>query len=161
MDIIKLITVSNNAHAMLVGAIKEFVCANGEEMCQYYYDEFGMCEEDDGDKIIKVIDISDPGCFFAVQERVNDDDIRTYVEDKEYEDATFCGFHHHAFWSLYIVQDSEGNESLKYYQFDNQGICYEDSSDPDHGYVCNLNLAQLYYIIEALQIWDSTGTEEK
>lgn len=144
------------ARSVLVQAIMDYVREHGEDyttepLPSYYRDEFGIYDEEEGDKVVRLLDVSDPGCFFAVQERVNDDDVETYLKDGEYGDAAWCCFHHHAYWAFYIVRDKDGGEVLKYYQFHNQGLIWDDNdSEPDHDRADSLSLAQLHYIIEAI-----------
>lgn len=149
-----LILVSRNAHEMLVNALMEYVKEHGDEMDKYYYNEHGINEEDEGGvKVVKVLDVSDPGCSFACQNKVNDDsfDDFDYYEGYETENKLTDGFHHYSVWSLYIVRDSFGNESLKYYMFHSDGVAFdEENSEPDHDYVETLTLADLRYIIEAV-----------
>ena len=129
---------SNEAFDMLLDAITKFVRANGGEMNDYYRNEFGLDVEDkDSERVICVLDVSCPGCSYAVQDEVNDD-----------SDSPFT---HHSIWALYIVRDNEtGEEKLKFYEFYNSGTTYDDDSEPDHDYVCNLTLADLWYIIQAI-----------
>ena len=142
MDKKDLILVSRNAHEMLVNALMEYVRDNGEEMNEYFYNELGMDEEDEeGVKIVKVLDVSNPGCYFACQHSVNFDPKNSCIEH---------GFYHYAVWSLYIVRDADGKENLKYYMFVSNGTEYEEDSEPDHDYVEGLSLADLRYIYEAV-----------
>lgn len=152
MEIKDLIMTARQAQEMMVGALMEYVREHGDDMNDYYYNELGINEEDEeGVKVVKVLDVSDPGCAFAIQEQVNDDSMRMYWEDGSYSEAAWCCFHHHAFWAFYIVREADGEETLKYYQFHNQGLVYDDTeSEPDHDNVEYLSLAQLRYIFEAI-----------
>jgi len=150
------------ARSVLVQAIMDYVREHGEDyttepLPDYYRDEFGIDDEEEGGKVVRLLDVSDPGCFFAVQLKVNDDDIHDQCEEDDYRNAAWAGFEHYAIWALYIVRDAEGNESLKYYMFTNPGICYSDDSEPDHDNVCTLTLAGLYYIIEAIEKSETTN----
>lgn len=153
----QLILKAREAQEMLVQAIMDYVREHGEDysnepLPDYYRDEFGIDDEEDGDKVVKLLNMFDNGgCYFATQERVNDDDARTYWDGGDYKDAAWCCFHHHAFWAFYIVRDNDGNETLKYYQFENQGLVFDDDeSEPDHDKVEDLGLVELRYIIEAI-----------
>lgn len=140
MDKKGLILVSRNAHEMLVNALTEYVRENGEEMSDYFYDEHGIDEEDEeGVKVVKVLDVSESGCHFACQHSVNRED--SCVDDR---------FYHYAIWSLYIVREADGTERLKYYMFHSDGIEYEEDSEPDHDYVSSLTIADLHYVYEAV-----------
>ncbi len=154
MDIKDLILVSRNAQEMLVNALTEYVREHGEEMNDYFYDEFGMYEEDEeGVKITHVLNTSEMGCFFARQFKVNDEtlkDIGRHDEGFEIFDKLENSFHYATYWAFYIVKDSLGNETLKYYCFYNDGVCYQDDSEPDHNNVESLSLDELRYIIEAI-----------
>lgn len=137
-----LILVSRNAREMLVNALYEYVWEHGEEMSDYFYNEHGINDEDEeGVKVVKVLDVSNPGCCFACQNTVNFNSSNSCIES---------GFHHYSVWSLYIVCDANGNTGLKYYMFHSDGIEYQNSSEPDHDYVDTLSLADLRYIIEAV-----------
>lgn len=153
MDIKDLILVSRNAHEMLINALTEYVREHGVEMNNYFYNEHGIYDEDeDGVKVVKVLDISTHGCYFACQDIVNDESLENfdYHDADETQRKLSGGFHHYAIWSLYIVRDSDGNETLKYYMFHSDGVEYEEDSEPDHDAVESLTLADLRYIIEAI-----------
>ena len=140
MDKKGLNLVSRNAHEMLINALTEYVRENGEDMCEYFYNEHGIDEEDEeGVKVVKVLDVSESGCHFACQHSVNRED--SCVDDR---------FYHYAIWSLYIVRDAYGKASLKYYMFYSNGMTYRNDSEPNHDYVDTLSLADLHYIIEAV-----------
>lgn len=154
MEIKDLILVSRNAQEMLLNALTEYVRENGEEMCDYYYNEFGMYEEDEeGVKIIKVLDTSEKGCAFSKQFKVNDENLKDMSRhDDEFEiyDKLTDSFNYSTYWAFYIVQEADGTERLKYYKFYNDGVQYEDDSEPDHDYADSLGLEDLHYIIEAI-----------
>lgn len=141
---------ANDAFILLLNAITEFVRQNGEDMNEYFYNEFGINEEDYGEKVLKVLNVSNPGCYFATQDEVNADYIKKAIDRSDYGLAAYRGFEHHAIWALYIVKETDGKEYLKYYEFYNSGIAYDDSSEPDHSYAKDLDIAKLWYIIEAL-----------
>lgn len=153
MNTKNIAALEESCHWMLIQGIMECVRENGEEMSDYFYNEYGMYEEDEEDvKIVKVLDVSDPGCFFSKQIDVNDDDVRRLAESDGIEEAADSCFSHYSIWALYIVREADGSERLKYYMFVNGGINFDmDESQPDHDYVDTLTLADLYYIIEALK----------
>ena len=146
-DFIKdLIIAETNAIEMLVKELKEYVRANGEIMNERFYDEFGMVEEDiPGSKIIKVLDTSKTGCFFSHQLTVNDNNLNDDTGIDKLEES----FEYTTYWAFYIVNEC-GYEMLYYYGFHNNGICYQDYSEPIHDYVLNLSLAEIAYIFEAI-----------
>lgn len=114
---------------LLVASLQNFVLEHGEEMCDYYRDEHGIDEEN----VVKVLDLACEGCHFAVPIK-----YRAEVED-DYE--------HHAFWTLYVVNDENDGLDLKYYQFYNTGLTFSDEdSEPDHDYARSLSLAELEFI---------------
>ena len=153
MDIKDLILVSRNAQEMMVNALTEYVREHGDEMCNYYRDEFGMCEEDEEDvKIVKVLDVSYEGCYYSFQGRINDarlDNI-DYDDENDVRNKLDSCFSHYAIWSLYIVREADGTEKLKYYMFVNNGVNYKDSSEPDHDYVNRLRISDLSNIYSAI-----------
>ena len=154
MDIKDLVTVARKCQEQLIKALTEYVREHGEEMSDYFYNEFGMYEEDeDGVKITHVLDTSEIGCAFARQFKVNDEtlsDIGRHDEGFEIFDKLEKSFHYATYWAFYIVKDADGNENLKYYCFYNDGVCYQEDSDPDHDYVERLSLDELHYIIAAI-----------
>ena len=153
MDIKDLISASSNAEQIIINALTEYVREHGDEMSDYYYNEFGLYEEDEDEvKIVKVLDTSMTGCFFAKQFEVNDDSLKDIDRNGygyEIFDKLHNSFGYATYWAFYIVNEN-GNERLKYYQFFNDGVCYEEDSEPDHDYVDTLSLAELHYIIEAI-----------
>lgn len=149
-----LLRAESKAKKQLVKAIMKYVRENGEEMSEYFYNEFGMNEEDDGEKIIKVLDVSGPGCCFSCQNKANDS-MEIDLHNMRHTPSFIYWhlnrmFYHCAIWAFYIVKDTEGKERLKYYMFHNEGTQYEEDSEPDHDYVDNLGLQDLHYIIEAI-----------
>ena len=153
MEKADLILTEDKVRIMLVDTLMEYVRDNGKEMSEYFYNELGMDEEDEeGVKIVKVLDVSNPGCYFACQDKVSDERL----EDLFSIDRMFMvkrlsdGFHHYSIWSLYIVREADGTERLKYYMFHSDGIEYEDDSEPDHDYVSSLTIADLHYVYEAV-----------
>ena len=149
-----LLNAKKKAEEVLTNALMEYVRENGEEMCDYFYNEFGMEEEDEeGVKITKVLNTSQYGCFFSCQFDENDDSLNNISRDDEgFEifDKVENSFGFSTYWAFYIVQDAEGNERLKYYRFYNNGVCYQDDSEPDHDYVERFSLAELNYIINVI-----------
>lgn len=154
MEIKDLIMVARNCQEQLINALTEYVREHGEEMSDYFYNEFGMYEEDEeGVKITHVLDTSDIGCSFARQFNVNDDnlkDIDRRDEGFEIFDKLEESFHYATYLAFYIVKDADGNEDLKYYCFYNDGVCYQEDSEPDHNSVESLSLDELRYIYEAI-----------
>ena len=115
---------------LLVASLQNFVLEHGEEMCDYYRDEHGI----DDENVVKVLDLACEGCYFSVPIK-----YQTDGNEDDYE--------HHAFWTLYVVNDEEDGMELKYYQFYNSGLSFDDEeSEPDHDYAKCLSLAELEYI---------------
>lgn len=155
MDVQGLFNAELAAKKVLIDALKEFVLKNGEEMCSYYYNEFGMYEEDDGLKIVKVLNLFDNGgCFFAVQDSVCDRDLSFDIHDSSEKiwDNIALSFGFSTFWSIYLVRDAEGYEELKYYRFYNSGVQYDnEGSEPDHDSVEYLTLNMITLIYNAVE----------
>lgn len=125
-----------------------FVKQYGEEPTDYDINEFGLTEQDDGEgEITHVFNIFDNGGgYFAVQRTPNDDDVKDDA-DSEYVDT----FEHYAFQCLYIVRDDDGDETLKYYAFENGGLMWDDElSEPDHDRVATLRLDVLYQLLQSI-----------
>ena len=153
MDKVSLMLVESAAKEMLVKALTDYVRENGEEMCEYFYNEYGMYEEDDGEKIVSVLNTAQYGCFFPFLYEVNEERLVGFDNNDKYEmiDLLDHSFGFSTYWAFYIVRDKDGNEGLKYYRFYNSGVCYNDDSEPDHDYVDGMSLAELHYIFEAIQ----------
>ena len=116
---------------LLVASLMNFVLSHGEEISDYYRDEHGI-EDEDGE-VIKVLDLACEGCHFAVP-------IKYRAENED-------DYQHHAFWTLYVVDEENDGLTLKYYQFSNPGLTYDDDeSVPDHDYASSLSLAELEFI---------------
>lgn len=147
-------TAMDRAKDSLIESLTDYVRRNGDEMSDYYYNEFGIYDEDeDGVKIEKILDTSEMGCFFARQYNVNDESligILRHDEGFEIFDKLENSFHFATYWAFYIVRDAEGDERLKYYRFYNSGASYMDDSEPDHDYVDNLRLDDLALICDAI-----------
>lgn len=152
MDIKDLISTARDAQEMLIKALTEYVREHGEEMNDYFYYEYAIEEEEFGEEIIKVLDISDPGCCFACQNKVNDDALGniSYLNGSDTRITLSASFHHYSIWALYIVQDEFKKETLKYYMFRSNGVEFEEDSEPDHDAVETLGLEDLRYIYEAV-----------
>ena len=138
---------------MLETALLEFVRENGKECGEYEINEFGLNEGEDGEgTITKVWNFFDNGgCFFCESDGINSNSLEK-MNEQNYYDKLFEGITHTAYLCLYIVEDSNGNETLKYYRFYNGGCTFDgDQAEPDHDYVSKLSLVDLSYIIEAIK----------
>lgn len=142
----------SQAKLMLIDYLTDYVRKNGDEMSDYFYNEFGINdEEEEGVKVIKVLETSEIGVSFARQfnankcaENIDRDDLGFEVFDK-LENT----FHYATYWAFYIVKNGD-DEYLKYYCFYNDGVCYQEDSEPDHGFVVNLTLEDIANILEVL-----------
>ncbi len=147
-------TARDRAKDSLIESLTDYVRRNGDEMSDYYYNEFGINDEDeDGIKVIKVLDTSEVGCFFARQFLVGDETLRDINRnDDGYEifDKLENSFYYATYWAFYIVTDSNGNECLKFYCFYNDGVCYQEDSDPLHERVDKLSLDEIAFICDAI-----------
>ncbi len=150
MNRVKLNDALFSAKMHVINALTEYVRKNGEKMSEYFYDEYGIEEEDNGDKIVSVLDFyNSNGCYFAEQVCVNVPELADIEETDDYIlQEYFCS---HAFYCLYLVKEKNGSEQLKYYCLFNSGVVYNsDESDPDHGYVAGLSMASLENICNAI-----------
>jgi hypothetical protein len=142
----------SQAKRILIDYLTDYVRKNGDNMTDYYYNEFGIDEEDEDEvEVIKVLDTSEIGVCFARQfcankdvENIDRDDFGFEIFDKLEEI-----FHYATYWAFYIVKKGD-NEYLKYYCFYNDGVCYQDDSEPDHGFVEQLTLEDIANILEVL-----------
>lgn len=146
----KLKDVISDANSIIVDALTEYVRENGEPMSEYFYNEFGMYEEEDGDKIVAVLDFfNNKGCVIVEQF------VRNVPELCDIDEATpeiiensFCT---NAFYALYLVQKEDGTEALRYYCLFSNGIGYNDDiSEPDHGDADDLSIAVLEDICKTI-----------
>lgn len=120
-----------NVKSILLTSITEYVRTNGVPMNDYFRDEFGI-EEDEDEQIVKVLDVSNPGCAYITQ-------------TGDVEEPTF---YFNAVWALYIVKNNKGHEKLMSYSFVNSGTEFDDhDAQPYYDRVEELPLNELYYII--------------
>ena len=150
--------VRKDCKKVLSALLLDYVKEHGEPLNDYYRNEFGI-EPDDGEEIVSVLNVSDPGCFFALQYTTNDDLTKEQVNNGNLKAACYDGFCHYAFWAFYVAKDSDGNETLWYYMFYNSGIAYDDDAEPEHDRVELLDIAAIDYIVEAL--WKAEQINEK
>ena len=114
---------------LLVASLMNFVLEHGEEMSDYFRDEHGIND----DNVVKVLDLASEGCHFSVP-------IKYRAESEE-------DYEHHAFWTLYVVNSDYDGMDLKYYQFYNSGLDFDnEESEPDHDYARCLSLSELEFI---------------
>lgn len=148
----KLLDTIQTARNILTEELLAFVTANGEDYADnanYWSNEFGIYEED-GCKVTKVLDFfGNEGCEVITQRNTNPDiDIDSCKTFDDLLEKTDDEFMHNSFLQLYIEVDADGKEDLKYYCLWNTGIYFSDNlSEPDHGYVKNLNLSEIENII--------------
>lgn len=129
------------AKERIVSAMMQYVLEEGEKFSDYHRIEFGIEEEEDGAKVLKVMDIfNNGGCYFpwTEQHQVDDD----------------CGWYTYAFHCLYVVEE-DGIRYLKYYMLWNDGTEYnENESEPEHDYVDTLPLQVLDKLISFIGRYD-------
>ena len=147
-----LLDTIQKARNILTENLLAYVKEHGEDYSDnsdYWANEFGIYEED-GCKVTKVLDFfGNDGCESIIQRNTNPDiDIDSCDTFGELLDITDSEFMHNAFLQLYIEVDEDGNEDLKYYCLYNTGIYHSDLlSEPDHGYIHDLNLSDIENII--------------
>lgn len=127
-----------NAKATMVEAIKQFVLTYGEDFSNYYRDEMGIDDEEDGEATVcGVIDIfNNGGCYFPTTTSFQ------VEQDTRWESV--------AFHCLYVVEE-DGDRELMYYALYNDGMEYDsDISEPEHGYVRDLSYEELVKLIKWL-----------
>lgn len=153
MNVKDLISMNNAATDIIVNAIKQYVMENGEEPTWYENHQFGLDDENDDEHVvIKVLNFFDNGgCYFFEPDSLNSD-VCEDINDENWSDRLYQAVTHTSYQCLYIVETVEGDYELKYYRFTNGGINWDDDqSEPDHGYVANLNLLDLHYLISAIK----------
>lgn len=148
----KLLDTIQTARNILTEELLAYVKENGEDYSghpDYWANEFGIYEED-GRKVTKVLDFfGNDGCESIIQRNTNPDiDVDSCDTFDGLLEITDDEFMHTAFMQLYIEKSEDGGEALKYYCLYNTGIYHSDDlSEPDHGYVKNLNLSDIENII--------------
>ncbi len=124
------------AKATMVEAIKQFVLTYGEDFSNYYRDEMGIDDEEDGEATVcGVIDIfNNGGCYFP------------YTMSVAVDERAFWQFY--AFQCLYVVKEGDKME-VKAYALVNDGKTFDvEESEPDHDYLESYDLdiiTKLYY----------------
>ena len=145
IDIRPLLVASQQAAIDIETILYYFVKNQGEEPTQDDIDDFGLdVEEDHVTHIFNLFD--NGGAYFAIQRQPNVDKIK-----EQNPDTLFDAFEHYAFQCLYIVEDKNGNTTLKYYAFENGGVTWDDDlSEPDHDTVSSLRLDVLENLLRAI-----------
>ena len=130
------------AKERIVWAIKDYVMKAGDEISDYHRTEFGLDEEEnEGIKILKVLNIFDNGgcCFPWTEQHQVDNGSSWYT---------------YAFHCLYVVEEN-GIQGLKCYMLWNEGSEYdENESEPDHDFVDSLPLQVLDKLIAFIGRYD-------
>ena len=148
----KLLDTIQTAGNILTEELLAYVREHGEnysDNADYWYNEFGI-EAEDGNKVTKVLDFfGNDGCESITQRNTNPDiDVDSCDTFDGLLEITDDEFMHTAFLQLYIEKSEDGGEALKYYSLYNTGIYHSDGlSEPDHGYVKNLDLSDIENII--------------
>ena len=130
------------AKQTLLDALYSFVRENGDECTEYETVAFGL--ESGTKKVLNFLD--NGGCsFYEPSKGVNDptcEDIAEDVYEVLYRGVTFTSYQ-----CLYIDAD----DTLKYFYYTNGGITFDaDQADAEHGYVAQLPLNDLAYLVEAV-----------
>lgn len=147
-----LLDTIQTAKNILTEVLLAYVRKHGEnysDNADYWYNEFGI-EAEDGNKVTKVLDLfGNEGCESIIQKHANPDiDVDSCITLNELLCKINDEFTHNAYLQLYIEVSEDGGEALKYYCLYNEGISHSDDlSEPDHGYVRNLNLTDIENII--------------
>lgn len=154
MDKKNLMQACESLRYEMVLKLMRFVRDNGEDCDSYERNEFGLdCDEYDGRRVTRVLNLYDNGgCYFFEPDKVNDDGLDG-MNDENYDELLYEHTVHTAYQCLYIVEDANGDERLHYYRFTNGGIVWDDDqADPDHGDCLTLNLVDLHYILQAINV---------
>lgn len=135
----------------LTKKLMDFVLQHGVPMNEHFENSHGI-EPDEDEEILSVLDLSEEGCAYAIQRNVN------LGDDTSYDD----GFEFTAIWSLYVTHNkTDHTRRLMYYGFFNDGTEWDDSAEPEHGFVDDLGLADLRYIYEAVcEYYESEDIED-
>lgn len=125
-----------SAKRTMVEAIKQFVLTYGENFSDYYRDEMGIDDEENGEATVcRVIDIfNNGGCYFP------------YTMSVTVNERAFWQFY--AFQCLYVVKEGDKME-VKAYALVNDGNSFNsDEAEPDHDSLMSYDLdviTKLYY----------------
>lgn len=137
----------------IIQKLTRFVRDSGEECTDSHRNDFGLdCEEYDGRRVTKVLNFYDNnGCYFFEPDCVNCDGLEG-MDDENWDEKLYEHTVHTSYYCLYIVTDGD-RESLHYYRDTNGGLTYDlDQADPDHGDCLTLNLVDLHYILQAINV---------
>lgn len=138
----------------IVQKLLQYVRDNGTDVTNYDRQIFGLDVDEDDDHIItQVLNLyGNNGCYFFEPDRVNEDGLND-MTDENWSDLLYEHIVHTAYQCLYIVVDANGDERLRYYRFTNGGLTFDDDqADPDHGDCYTLNLIDLHYLLQAINI---------
>lgn len=128
----------------IVDVLMDFVREHGSDITDRERDLFELYDED-GSHITKIFNFYDrAGCNvvgsrYLIKQPDNDENPLVVISDT---------FMHMAINCLYIDRDDEGNDSLFYYGWYNNGVWYnEDFAEQEHGEVLNLGLDELQNLL--------------
>lgn len=152
MDKTTLKLMANSAKTVLAESLRQYVREHGAD-----------CTEDDADKfsfhlsvygverVTKVYDFSKHGgCFFFEPAGIN---LGLDLDEDTWYDSIYEGVTHTTYRCLYIVEDAEGTETLRYNMLTNGGVNLdEDQADDVDGEVSGLPLSDLERIISSIRI---------
>lgn len=137
--------------AKMLEDVMKYVREYGENCNDFYINEFGLPDGEDGERTTIVLDFfNNNGCCFFEQKIGNEDTINDKC-GQELEEALMRSATYTAMQCLYIVEDENGEETLMYYCFYNDGVQWDDDCEPLHDSACNLSLVALHYIMEAIK----------
>jgi hypothetical protein len=152
MDKTTLKLIANSAKMVLAESLRQYVCEHGADCADGDADKFSLhLSLDDGERVTKVYDFSrHGGCFFFEPAGIN---LGLDLDDETWNDSIYEGVTHVTYRCLYIAENAEGIESLRYKMLTNDGANLdEEQADEVDGEVSGLPLSDLEHIISSIRI---------
>lgn len=136
------------AKRIIVDGLMNFVREHGSDITEREREDFGLHDEC-GYHVTKIFNFYDrDGCnvvaaCYPIREPDDDENPLSTILDT---------FVHMSINCLYIERDSEGAETLSYYGWYNDGVCYNaDFAESEHGEVSNFGLSELQNILDTVR----------
>lgn len=128
----------------IVDVLMDFVREHGSDITDYERDLFDLYDED-GSHITKIFNFYDRDGCNVIGARC----LIKELEDRDNPLSTILDtFSHMAINCLYIDRDDEGNDSLFYYGWYNDGVWYSEGfAEQEHGEVINFGLDELQNLL--------------
>ena len=152
MDAKVLRNAEKAAAVFLTQNLLKFVKENGTDITDEEKEQFGLYDEYEG-KVTKILNFYEKeGCYSIMTKNCNPDLDPTFCKSaddilqKTDEEFLFT-----ALECLYVVEDEEGVEELKFFCWWNDNMYFMDGlAESEHGFVKDLDLAEFSDIIKVI-----------